>query len=581
MSIQSTAAGKKQLNSSNSSHTTEYLGDGGLEIRNRFPHRKQEGESREEGLHNAWQNQTGMSSSFPEANQSVRTGLRMAKGRTSVKKVTLNNCLNFHFENRQMEGRRNTHPRRKTPVNVFNREEYLQANFKFDISEAVDTEQLVSTVDSKIEWEDVEMAVAEDYRCPISLEAPPVCPHITPCGHVFSFSSIIQHLMNAGGPSLFSSAPCPLCYAPFVAKSLRSVRFKHKQVPVVGQTWNFSLMKRNKKCAVPEKLTDVSDLEYESPVRYERYYVQKHVLKHFKTIAMDLAHNASQFSDEGDMEQMFELQSCYIAIENLSTRARDFETKRLEKLVAQGKKKLTTEQIHTSAQNTALAIKQTFHKTLGSTKALNLETPMAAALYTEAKGGVDSQQHDEEHLDIEWKDSEFANHEAEFDNFYHDILLEEDVPAKQNPVNLSDSYYFYQSEDGQWIFLHPVNISCLLRHYNHFENFPVHLSGKIVDIEEVIQSDLNRKRIRHLSHLPKHAVMQLVELDLSHHLPRNCLSAVAHRRARKQKKAEEEQNLLEQSYGKDEYYYAMESVIPIKQTLDITSMPPLSVKTFT
>lgn len=205
-------------------------------------------------------------------------------------------------------------------------------------------------------------------------------------------------------------------------------------------------------------------------------------------------------------------------------------------------------------------------------KVLQIEPPLTKnELYPEpSQTGVFQK---DEHFDIEWKTPESDNPELEEDAQYLDNLSEEDLPSKQHPITHSDSYFFYQSEDGQWIFLHPVNISCLLRYYDHFENFPVQLSGRIVDIEEVIQSDSNRKRIRHLSHLPKHAVMQLVELDLSHHLPKNCLNAVNQRRARLQKKAEE-QEIIEQSYPQEDYYPA-EFTVPIKQTLDITSMPPL------
>ena len=40
------------------------------------------------------------------------------------------------------------------------------------------------------------MHVPEEVACPISLR-PPVAPHITPCGHVFSFPAIIQYLVRA------------------------------------------------------------------------------------------------------------------------------------------------------------------------------------------------------------------------------------------------------------------------------------------------------------------------------------------------------------------------------------------------
>ena len=41
----------------------------------------------------------------------------------------------------------------------------------------------------------MDLHVPEEVQCPISLRAP-VAPHITPCGHVFSFPAIIQHLVR-------------------------------------------------------------------------------------------------------------------------------------------------------------------------------------------------------------------------------------------------------------------------------------------------------------------------------------------------------------------------------------------------
>jgi hypothetical protein len=52
---------------------------------------------------------------------------------------------------------------------------------------------------------------------------------ITPCGHVYSFSSIMQHLMTHGGEQLRRSGPCPLCYQPVVARELRLVQVRSSQ----------------------------------------------------------------------------------------------------------------------------------------------------------------------------------------------------------------------------------------------------------------------------------------------------------------------------------------------------------------
>jgi hypothetical protein len=69
-------------------------------------------------------------------------------------------------------------------------------------------------------------------RCPISLDAPPLCAQITPCGHVFAFPSIMAHLAahNDRGTGR-RAAPCPLCYAPLVARELRLVRVHQAAAP--------------------------------------------------------------------------------------------------------------------------------------------------------------------------------------------------------------------------------------------------------------------------------------------------------------------------------------------------------------
>ena len=76
------------------------------------------------------------------------------------------------------------------------------------------------------------MLTAQEINCPISLEAP-VCPQITPCGHVFAFPSIMAHLMSHGGDNLRKASPCPLCFQPIVARELRLVQIKVVTPPKV------------------------------------------------------------------------------------------------------------------------------------------------------------------------------------------------------------------------------------------------------------------------------------------------------------------------------------------------------------
>ena len=80
------------------------------------------------------------------------------------------------------------------------------------------------------------MLAQGEVQCPISLDTAPLCPQITPCGHVFAFPSIMQHLITHGGDQLRKTSPCPLCYSQIAARELRMVRVYHVARPEVGST---------------------------------------------------------------------------------------------------------------------------------------------------------------------------------------------------------------------------------------------------------------------------------------------------------------------------------------------------------
>eukprot|EP00798_Chlamydomonas_sp_ICE-L_P001445 gene1445-32819_t len=104
-------------------------------------------------------------------------------------------------------GSSSTQPRRynTSKPQKYNKDKFLQANFRFLVSDAVEVDSFLVDADRMFSWDDVvqvEMMSSTPCQCPISLDSPPVCPQITPCGHVYSFPSIMQHLVNYGGPKL-------------------------------------------------------------------------------------------------------------------------------------------------------------------------------------------------------------------------------------------------------------------------------------------------------------------------------------------------------------------------------------------
>lgn len=100
------------------------------------------------------------------------------------------------------------------------------------------------------------MVTTQPVQCPISLESPPLCPQITPCGHVYSFTSIMQHLLHHGGDKLWRAAPCPLCFQPLVARELRLVTIRQVTVPAVGDEVTFLLLRRARGSIIPMPADD-------------------------------------------------------------------------------------------------------------------------------------------------------------------------------------------------------------------------------------------------------------------------------------------------------------------------------------
>jgi hypothetical protein len=88
--------------------------------------------------------------------------------------------------------------------------------------------------------------------------------------------------------------------------------------------------------------------------------------------------------------------------------------------------------------------------------------------------------------------------------------------TKQGFTNLSSSpcYYFYQAEDGQHMFLHPVNVRCLVREYGSLEQSPEKISATVVEIAGYSMSEDVRQRHRYLSHLPLTCEFSICELAL-------------------------------------------------------------------
>lgn len=88
-----------------------------------------------------------------------------------------------------------------------------------------------------------------------------------------------------------------------------------------------------------------------------------------------------------------------------------------------------------------------------------------------------------------------------------DALARSNVPK--------DTFYFYQSADGQPIYLHALNVQMLVHEFGSFENCPSVIKGKIVEKDSTSMSEELRNRLRYLRHLPITSMFEVCELQMS------------------------------------------------------------------
>lgn len=80
----------------------------------------------------------------------------------------------------------------------------------------------------------------------------------------------------------------------------------------------------------------------------------------------------------------------------------------------------------------------------------------------------------------------------------------------------SDYYHFYQSTDGQALFLHSMNTRMLQAMYGSLDKSPQRITGKIVHKDSSSMSEDLRKRLKYLQHLPICTQFEVVEIEFQH-----------------------------------------------------------------
>ncbi|CAM9963675.1 unnamed protein product [Lampetra fluviatilis] len=454
----------------------------------------------------------------------------LARGR---KKVNVNHLFNFTLEPRERFSP--YHPstwsrkggawwgQKQKP---FNKELFLQANCQFVVLDQCDYSVYLADPDTLVDWDLVQQVRLLSHgvlSCPICLY-PPTAARITRCGHVFCWPCILHYLALSDEPW----RKCPICYEAVHKKHLRSVVTKETHQFAVGDTITLQLMKREKGSAIalprsqwfqvdkPLSVIDAQNSHHCKLLLASRADVQT-------SLSLEQEQLVQQLLEESDTAE-----ACFVqaALGDLQVRAACL-------LLLADRRGGPWWWWLTEHRHCTLVYASAFDEEFEEEVAKEAAEPDGAQeeeVQLEGAAGLaateQEQQQQQQCLQQE-------GHGCE--------VLEEEEASSQNNLH----HYYYQAEDGQHMYMLPMNRRCLLQEHGGPEGCPDRVTARIMDIESFSMTEYHRKRYNYLDHLPLTCEISFCEVALQPPLVTQAtlqyfIADIERRRVLRQKKARDE-----------------------------------------
>ncbi|XP_072290135.1 E3 ubiquitin-protein ligase RNF10 [Eucyclogobius newberryi] len=437
------------------------------------------------------------------------------------KKISLNHLLNFTFEPRggngsdvgpSCWGRRNKWGHKHKP---FNKELFLQANCQFVVADDQDYKAHFTDPDTLVNWDCVQQVRIYSHEvpsCPICLY-PPVAAHITRCGHIFCWPCMLHYLSLSDK----TWSKCPICYEAVHTDDLKSVVAMETRQYMVGDVITMRLMRREKGALVA--LPSSQWVKVEEPVRFGDSCLSPYskLLLISPEQALEMVGEEkvalhSQLSQEEDSPECF-IQSALCLLKEREEgllkqqKSNAGDCFKLSSLTLE--ESLSPVEVITSSSSTSTKPVLQYASAFDDEV---LELPEDDSEQPQLPEGVLENVLEEDPDEIL---EAAAEAEPEPPEDFKDLpVWEPDASRPQANVVHGPNYYFYQADDCQQMFLHPVNVRCLLREYGSLEASPDTITAKVVEIVGHSVTEDIRRRHRYLAHLPLTCEFSICELAL-------------------------------------------------------------------
>nr|XP_028566964.1 RING finger protein 10 [Podarcis muralis] len=442
------------------------------------------------------------------------------------KKISLNHLLNFTFEPRGQasyvgNGRGSWGKRNRWENKPFSKELFLQANCQFVVCDDQDYTVHFTDPDTLVNWdfvEQVRICSHEVPSCPICLY-PPTAAKITRCGHIFCWACILHYLSL----SEKTWSKCPICYGSIHKKDLKSVVALETRQYAIGDTITMQLMRRGKGVLIPQPKSKLVNVEQpihlgdEQHGQYSKLLLASKAQVLQEVILEEKVALLRQYEEDKHTPE-----ACFIeaAIQELkdregnlmSDKSRESDvagtTAAVEALIVteSSDKEAVAVVVATQERKPILEYLSAFEEEILEPPPVDSAAAVLPPFEVEEAVGVDDAEESGRDL--------LGTSEMEGASLPEPACEKPETAFSSGHPSTTPFYYFYQAEDGQCLYLHPVNVRCLVHEYGSLEKSPEKITATVVEISGHSMTEDVRQRHRYLCHLPLTCEFSICELAL-------------------------------------------------------------------
>jgi hypothetical protein len=437
--------------------------------------------------------------------------------------VAVHDLLNFQYSSgRHVETQNTTYRSRhsysqsRRNKTFFNKEEYLQAKCKFVVLGTSD-EYYINTVDTDkmVDWAKVSLVYVpfnEPPNCPVCLY-PPTVAKMTKCGHIYCWSCILHYLHLEVDEK--SWRKCPICHEAIHEKDLKSVEPYMQRKFDRLDSISMKLMKRSKDSIFPVPKNENEDIipKFEFPTWLGDSYdgnskimlatreqiIKQLLMKERKELNVQLQKDA--------MEENGEAAFITMALNILDEEIKSLSAYEGISIPEDLSNKYKLDDGEPNSMSLSTLLNET---------SLENDCHGAEAAFSEDENEIPNkselEQPKESNRERMVSECSTVSNDASFHDDQCDVVRSPTFPGERRPK--SDSYHFYQAEDGQNIYLHSINARTLIEEYGALDDGPLKVQGQITDFDYYTMTKELRKRFRYLSHLPLSTEFMICELIL-------------------------------------------------------------------